>query len=222
MATAVKKSTGLRSSIIWTLVALVSFASCLLIPYLEGRSNSWWSVPPMLPADLLPVLLLLVACNVLFSRWVRSLFSKRRMLAAAGMFFFSLLLLGLRFAVRPADLFQRGFSHYAQTILTADEWREISRLAQEQIKPGGSLPGPHKTLWEETEHRALWSKFTAATQIRKLDPTLVIWVSSEGTNIEWGGALVGHRSVTILVDKSSQLPGATFIAEDIATSVTAD
>jgi hypothetical protein len=222
MATVAKKFAEIRNSLIWTLIALISFASYVVIPYWEGLSNSWWSLPPMLPADLLPFLLLFVAGLVLLRHWARALYFKRHVLAVTGMFFVSLLLFGLGFAVRPAALFQRGFSQYAKRVLTADEWRAISRLAQEQIQPGGSLPGPHKTLWEETEHRALWSRFTATTQIQKLDPTLVIWVSPESTNIEWGGALTGHRSVTVFTHKGGQLPDATFIAEDIATWVTAD
>src|SRR5437899_3317699 len=115
----------MKGRVIWTFAALVAFASRLMMPYFEGRSNSWWAIPPMLPADLLPLLLLFVTCVVLFSSCVRSVVSKRHAVATALMFFISLLLFVASLALRPADLFQRGFCHYVRTVLTVDEWRRV-------------------------------------------------------------------------------------------------
>src|SRR5260221_14413862 len=115
--------TEMKSPVVWTIIALVSFVSKVVMPYFEGCSNSWWVIPPMLPADLLPLLLLFVSCIVLLSRWIKSVVSKRHAVATALMFLVSLLLLSSSFILRSADLFKRGFYRYAVTVLTADEWR---------------------------------------------------------------------------------------------------
>jgi len=56
----------------------------------------------MLPADLLPFLLMFVSCFVLLLSWIRSLVSKRRVVAATFLFIVSLLLCGASFRVRRA------------------------------------------------------------------------------------------------------------------------
>jgi len=207
----------MKSSFIWTFIALVSFASGLVVPYVEGCSNSLW-----FPGDLLPLLLLFVSCIVLLSGWIRSIVSKRHVVATGLMLLISLLFFCASFMLRPADLFHLGFNHYAKTVLTSDEWRSISRFAQDHLKPEGQLPGPNKNLWNEKEHRALWSELTAATQIQKLDPSLMIFVRPGETEIVWGGALAGHRSIIIFTHKGDQSPRVSFIADDIATYISAD
>lgn len=216
------KFAEMRSAVIWTFIAFVCFVSGLVLPYLEGRANSWWSIPPIIPVDLLPLVLLAVSCLVLLSVWIRSVLSKRHVVATGWMALSSVVFFGASFTVRPADLFQRGFCHYAKTVLTADEWRGISRFAQAHPTADGRLPGPGKNLWKETEHRALWSELAAATQIQKLDPSLMILVHPDETQIVWGGALEGHRSVTIFTQKRAPFSGATFIADDIAICLGAD
>ena len=99
-------------------------------------------------------------------------------------------------------------------------------MAQERLGPEGQLPGPEKNLWEEKEHRALWSDICGGTKIQKLDPSLVIFVRPEETEVVWGGALVGHRGVVIFTRKGGDDHGAglsrtIFIADDIATFVSA-
>jgi hypothetical protein len=193
------------------------------MPYLEGRTNSIWIVPPVLPASVVPFVLLVVSCFVLLSAWIRSVMARRNAVAAGLMFLVGLLFLGASFKVRSGDLFRRGFNDYAKNALTADEWRGISRFAQEHLPADGRLPGPDKNLWSEKDHRVLWSALAAETQVQKLDPSLMIFVRPEQTEIVWGGALVGHRAIIISTrrnggaqrDKSStDLP----IAEDIFTS----
>ena len=206
------------------IVAMISFSLRLAMPYLEGRTNSWWAIPPMLPADLLPPVLMFVSSIVLFSNWIRAAVAKRPALTAASLFFVSLLLLGFSFTVRTADIFHRGFLQYAKHVLTADEWRSISRFAQEHLQPEGRLPGPRKNLWEETEHRKLWSALSAATQVEKLDPSLMILVHPGRTEIVWGGALSGHWGVTVSASQSSEnsqdaSSNRWRITEDIATVV---
>lgn len=137
------------------IVVIIAFGLRFSMPYLEGRTNSWWAIPPMLPADLLPLLLMFFSSFVLFLNWIGTLTGKRPALAAASLFFFSLLLLSVGFAVRTRDLFHRGFFQYANHVLTADEWRSISQFAQAHLQPEGQLPGPRKNLWEESEHRKL-------------------------------------------------------------------
>ena len=140
------KSAGMAGPVKWMIVAMISFSLRLAMPYLEGRTNSWWAIPPMLPADLLPPVLMFVSSIVLFSNWIRAAVAKRPALTAASLFFVSLLLLGFSFTVRTADIFHRGFLQYAKHVLTADEWRSISRFAQEHLQPEGRLPGPRKNL----------------------------------------------------------------------------
>ena len=211
---------------IWISVAFISFLSGLLIPYLEGRSNSFWVMPLMLPASLFPFVLLFVSSVALAWCWIRSVLAKRDVIAVGVMFSLSVVLFATSIILRPSDLFHCGFRHYAKTILTADEWRSISQVAQERLGPEGQLPGPEKNLWEEKEHRALWSDICGGTKIQKLDPSLVIFVRPEETEIVWGGALVGHRGVVIFTRKGGDDHGAglshtIFIADDIATFVSA-
>jgi hypothetical protein len=181
----------------------------------------------MLPASLFPFVVLFVSSAALAWCWIRSVLAKRDVIAVGVMFSLSVVLFGTSIKLRPSYLFHCGFHHYAKTILTTDEWRRISRVAQERLGPEGKLPGPEKNLWDEKEHRASWSGLCDATAIQKLDPSLMIFVRPEETEIVWGGALVGHRGVIIFSNKradehQSQMPQAKFIADDIATFVSAD
>lgn len=212
---------------IWACIALISFVARMLLPYLEGRSNSWWVIPPIIPADLPVGLFLFLSCIVLLGYWLQSRITKRHTRLTAAIFFISLLLLGSSFIIYPAKIFHYGFHSYAKSVLTADEWRSISQFAQEHMQPGARLPGPDKPLWNETEHRALWSGLCAATPIQKLDPSLMIFVSADETEIVWGSPLTGHRAVIIYSNKSgdnhrSKRPQYMFVADDIATGVSAD
>ena len=211
----------------WFLIAVISFVSALVLPYLEGRSNSLWMIPPMLPATVLPFLLLFVSSVALAWCWIRSILAKHDSFAVGVMLSLAVVLFVSSIILRPSYLFQRGFCHYAKTVLTADEWRSISRVAQGCLGPEGRLPGPDKNLFDEKEHRALWSNLCRSTQIQKLDPSLMIFVRPEETEIVWGGALAGHRGVIVFTSKSGndhqgRLSQAMFIAHDIATIVSAD
>lgn len=197
------------------------------MPYLEGRTNSIWIVPPVLPASVVPFVLLVVSCFVLLSTWMRSVMARRNAVAAGLMFLAGLLLLGASFKVPTAALFRRGFNDYAKNALTADEWRGISRFAQEHLPADGRLPGPDKNLWNEKDHRALWSALTAETQVRRLDPSLMIFVRPEYTEIVWGGALLGHRAIIISTSRDGgaqreKSPTDLPVAEDIFTSAGPD
>ena len=221
------QSAKTRIPSVWISIAFISFLSGLVIPYLEGRSNSFWVMPLMLPASLFPFVLLFVSSAALAWCWIRSVLAKRDVIAVGVMFSLSVVLFGTSIKLRPSYLFHCGFHHYAKTILTTDEWRSISRVAQERLGPEGKLPGPEKNLWDEKEHRALWSELCGATAIQKLDPSLMIFVHPEETEIVWGGALVGHRGVIVFTstrghDERGQTTQAKFIADDIATFVSAD
>jgi hypothetical protein len=209
-----------KPSKIWFFIASISFLSNLVIPYFEGRSNSWW-----FPVGLLPPVLLFVSCIALFLFCIRSVVAKRNGLAV--MLFAALLLFGASFAIRPADLFLLGFRDYAKNVLTLDEWRGISRFAQEHLRADGRLPGPGKNLWNEKDHRALWSALVAATRIQKLDSSLMIFVNAESTEIVWGGALVGHHGVVIFPSKNAtehrnRMSRSILIAKDIIVEISAD
>jgi hypothetical protein len=217
------KRTENESLTVWILTALISFVSALVLPYVEGRMNSVWVVPPLLPAIAVPLLLLFASCLALLRCWIRSV-RARQGGAGGGWFFLSLVLFAAAILMPRADVFQRGLAHYAKTVLTAEEWRGIARFAQERLPAQGMLPGPGKNLWNETEHRALWTELSAATPIQKLEPALVILVRPDRTEIMWGGALAGHRGIMIFngkkgEDANSRRSQARFIADDIATFI---
>jgi hypothetical protein len=64
----------MKRNIGWVLVALGGCAASKIMPYLEGRSNSVWAIPFLiLPASLLPLLLSLVCCGLLFGSAISAL-----------------------------------------------------------------------------------------------------------------------------------------------------
>ncbi len=229
--TSASRQFGIR--IIWTVFAIISFISALVMPYCEGRTNSLWIVPPMFPSSILPWVWLRLSCIVLFVLCIRSLLARRQMMITSLMFLVSLILFGSWFKMRPAAIFQRGFNGYVKTALTAEEWRDIGRFARTNLLPEGTLPGPGKnSLWDEKEDRALWSALYASTQIGRLDPALTIYTNAGETEIEWGGTLEGHWGVIIFASKADahQDPAAprgsyartNFIEDDIATFISSD
>jgi hypothetical protein len=191
--------------------------------YWESRSNSIWMGPWGLPPVLFPLLLLLLSVVALGWCLLWSVLKDRDAGAVGGMFLLAVGMFVTSFVLHPD-----GFPQYARTVLTAEEWRSIARLAQARLGPEGQLPGPNKNLWEEEKCRVLWSEFCGATQIQKLDPSLMIFVRPEETEIVWGGALAGHRAVVIFNDgkKRDVSPrrhtAYTFIADDIMTVVGPD
>lgn len=207
----------------WFFLASISFLSGLAMHYWESRSNSIWVGPFGLPASLFPFLLLLLSAVALGWCWLWSVLKRRGVGAVGGMFLMAVGMFVTGFVFRPD-----GFPQYARTVLAVEEWRTIARLAQDRLGPEGRLPGPNKNLWEEESCRALWSEFCGATQIQKLDPALMIFVRPEETEIVWGGALAGHRSVVIFNDgkkrdvQRRRNTTHTFIADDIMTVVGPD
>lgn len=208
----------MRRQVAWFSTSVFSFAASLIIPYSEGRMNSIWVIPPLLPADLLPLLLLFLGNVVLLASWLRS----RHFYESAGMFFIALTLLFACFTVDRMSFYQSGFGNYVKHMLTPDEWRSISKFAQQHIQSGEKLAGPNKNLWNE-KNKTLWAEFSAATQVGKLDPSLAIYVHSNRTAIVWGGALMGHRSVIIytstnpVTNSDVGFKRIKFITQDIAT-----
>ncbi len=207
----------MKSNIAWTLIALAAFGADKVMPYLEGRSNAWWAT-----ADLLPLLLLLACCVFLLSSAIRSLFSKRHQVAKSLLFIASMLLLGACFLVLPAETFHRGFTEYARTVLTADEWRAIARYARDHQK----TPANTESSSSQELNPELREGLESATSFRKLNHSPRIFADSEQAEIYWGGALTGHRVVIVFAHKGVLPPQgrypATFIAEDIATYITED
>jgi hypothetical protein len=214
----------MKKPIIWVLISLASFILVPVMPYFEGRTNSVWVFPPLLPADILPPFFILVSAVALFFCWIRSIRTKHRSFEVALMFCASLVFFLGCFAVDRADLYGLGFHSYAKNILTADEWRSISRFAQAHLKTGEVLHGPSKNLWDEKNERALWTELAAATRVQKLPSSLVIFVHPDCTTVVWGGALTGHRGVIIATGDGAAFqhgksPHTRFITEDIATSI---
>jgi len=215
----------LKVQIILVSVSLLSVGLGVVMSYFEGRSNSLSVIPTFLPAIVVPFLCLFVSCMVLFSLGIHSLYKKQHRIVVWWMFFLSLALCRALFFIDYGAIFARGFHDYAEHVLTPDEWRAISRFAQEHIKPDESISGPGKGLGDDAVNRAIWPQFEAATQIKKLPSKWLISVNSDWTEIEWGGALVGHRAVRVTTTKKvtilSDLPDYLYhpmsIREDIFT-----
>lgn len=198
------------------------------MPYWEGRSNSLWILPPLIPADTLPLLALFISFLCLLGILIRSLIRRQNRLEVTWMFSATLIFVVVWLSIVPMARYHRGFTHYVKTVLTPDEWRDISRFAQTHLQPGEWLFGPRRQ--KKPEDRDLWAKFTTSTQIEKLDTDFaLIHVESGSTTISWGGGLVGHRGVIVYSDgsrKESEDPPhffrSTFIADDILVFVSSD
>jgi hypothetical protein len=195
------------------------------MPYCEGLKNSIWVVPPLLPAELVPLLLLFLNAVIFFFCMIHSLIKKHNVLAMTLMFLVSLLFFVGSFFIDHQRIYLYGFKNYAKDVLTTEEWRSISRFAQTHLKPGDYLRGPEKTVQDDGE-RKLWSQFTNQTQIQKLGPYVMISIPDPGrTEIEWGSALVGHRAVIICSNTNDISPpndvfrGPLFFAPDIAVYI---
>ena len=178
----------------------------------------------MLPAYILPALLMFVSWIFFLLSWIPLIISKRHVAVTTLLFVGGLVFFSASIRMCHAYLYQRGFCHFAKTVLSADEWRSISRVAQEQIKPEGSLFGPGMNHWAARADRDVWSKIAASTKIGKLEPSLMIFVRANATDIIWGGELTGNRGVRIFTKKSDEnVEGhqlrEVFITEDIAVVV---
>jgi len=210
---------GIEKNVGWTLVALAACVLSNIMPYLEGRFNSLWAIPILFfPADLLPPLLSLVCCVLLLGSTIRAILIKRYRMAKAFLFLVGLLLLGGS-VVLQIELCHRGFTQYARTVLTAEEWREIARYAQKHMMPDGERRS-------RAETSAILDELESATPFRKLKHSPMIQVRPEETGFYWGGALTGHRYVVVFNHQDGPArqgePGGKFIAEDIATFISGD
>ena len=195
------------------------------MPYCEGRENSIWVVPPLLPAEIVPLGLLFLTAAIFFFCLVASLIRKCDILVATLFFLGGLVLFAGWFFINNQRLYLFGFTNYARNVLTTEEWRSIARFAQAKMKPDDYLSA-FDIMVENGGKRNLWSEFTNHTQIQKLGPGLTISVPApDRTEIEWGSALVGHRAVLIYSNTNDISPpddvfsGPLFFAPDIATFI---
>lgn len=194
----------------WFLLALISFSS--------GMAAAYWEGPVGSPVSIFAFLALLLSVVALAWCWLWTALKRQGARAVGGM-----LLVAAGLVVASVPMRPDGFPRYVKTVLTTEEWRTLARFAQARLGPEGRLPGPEKNLWNEHEHRTLWSEFCSATPIQKLDPSLMIFVHREETEIVWGGALAEHKAVIISADGKRLAPPhgrhttSTFIADDIVT-----
>jgi hypothetical protein len=197
------------------LLALVAILVDTVLPYFEGRSNHWWGIGFL--AFLLSHVLSIFCAFFLLGSFVRSLFTKRHRLAKAAMLLLGPPLLYASFTLSPPGLalFHLGFTQWARTIVTLDEWREIARYTHEHKMPEAE-PLSSESLYQK--------ELASATAFGKLGYAPRIYVTPDYTEIYWGGALGGHRYVIIFARKGGEIPDepyrSTFIAEDIATYTT--
>jgi hypothetical protein len=210
-------------NIAWTVIALAAFAARVVMPYLEGRSNDWWAIPPLLPAELLPMLLLLVSGGVLLGSAIHSLFTGRQRLTKVLMAGLSVFLFRASFEVEGGKLFHRGFSDYARNVVTPEEWREMARFSQAHVKRMDGFLGNAAHL---DVYRDFRDKPTTATAFGKFHYPPRIFADPGATCFVWGGPLSGHRYVVVFTEKRGEIPSdafsGAFIAEDIVTYITTD
>lgn len=211
----------MKTPLIWISIAALSFLMGLVMPYFEGRTNSWWIVPPLLPAELIPVLSLLASFFALFVLLVDAIIFRRHRLPIVSLFVLSFALLVGRIFIIPADIFHRGFHSFAQHTLTDEEWRAIARFAQLHISPECGF-----WRWRDNDP-SLLTEFCASTNIEKLGSRFAIFVHPTYTEITWGSALTGHRSVVVFTGTDTSFPKRNnpmplFLANDIATYVDSD
>jgi len=120
-------------------LSVLSFISAIVMPYCEGRENSIWAVPPLLPAEIVPLGLLFLIAAILFFFLVASLIRKSDILVATLFFLGSVMLFAGFFFINNQRLYLFGFTNYAKNVLTTEEWRSIARVAQAKMKPGDYL-----------------------------------------------------------------------------------
>lgn len=155
-----------------------------------------------------------------------SFIARRNLKAASLTFFLSFMLIVVSFVINWPRLYLHGFKHYAKTVLTADEWRTISRVAHAHMTPGDSFRKP-EIIDDDENQRARWAQFTNETQIQKLGQDDTIYVNvpdTQTTEIEIGGSFVGVlRGVVIYSNTNNISPPEDslngpplFFAPDIA------
>lgn len=192
--------------------------SFFAISYIGGRLGMPLSIG-MLPAQIVPVLIILFSTIALLVICVVTLVKGRNRRLAFSMLALSLLFSVSGLVVAPAKIFQIGFRHGIKSTISSAELREIARVCSNTLPLNGRLPGPKKwSLWNETEHRATWNALVNSTSLGKLDSSMVIFNYADEVEIAWGGALVGHWGVIIQKTGSSSgdiAPGIkTFISSD--------
>lgn len=207
-------------------VSFLSLISVAVMEYFEGRANATWIVPPLLPAAVVPIFILFLSTVVLFFCMVGSLLARGKVAAASLMFLVSVTLFAVSLAINYPRLYLHGFTHYAKTILTTEEWRNISRVAHAHIAPGDSLREPDPDGVDQDESQlAHWGVITNETQIQKLGPYVTIYVPDpQTTEIESGSSFFGCRGVVIYSNTNNMSPPEDsvdgpplFFAPDIAT-----
>jgi hypothetical protein len=204
-------------------VSVFAFISVIVMPYCEGRANATWIVPPLLPAEVVPISVLFLSTAMLFFCMVGSFRVWGKVVAASLTFSVSFALFAVSFTINYPRLYLHGFKHYADTILTTEQWRNISGVAHAHIMPGDSLREPDE-VDQDVHQRARWAEITNETQIQKLGPYVMIYVPDPQTaEIESGSSFFGCRGIVIYADTNNMSPPEDsadgpplFIAPDIA------
>jgi len=167
-----------------------------------------------LPAQIVPVLIILFSSITLAAICIVTLVQGSNRRLAFSMLFLSWLFLAPGFVITPAKVFQIGFRQRILSTVSPAELREIARVCSTAIPLDGRLPGPMN--WSpsnEPEYRGTWNVLIDRTSLGKLDAPTVIFNHAEAVEIDWGGALAGHRG--IIIQKNGSVGGD--IAPDIRT-----
>ena len=192
-------------SIAMCFVAACAAASFPMIEYAGGLSGFPLCVGAF-PAQIIPLLIQLFAIAALIIFLIRAVRNKSAKGVVAICLVVAIACFFCDWFISPVQFFKAGFRVRIHRTISPEELRTLARVARAEIpmgnisfRPGeGILPSPGKgSLWEEAEHRKMWDAVTNQTAIGKLDPGLVVCVSSNDVELSWGGALVGHWGLRI-------------------------
>ena len=174
--------------------AACAAASFPMIEYVGGRTGFPLCVD-IFPAQIVPFLIRLIALVGLITCLISAMLGKSAKRVPAICLVIAIACFACDWLSSPTRFFKAGFRVRIRRTISADELRTIARVARTEIpmgnvsfRPGeGILPSPGKgSLWNEAEHRKIWDAIVNQTAIGKLDPGLVVLVSSNDVVLSWG------------------------------------
>jgi hypothetical protein len=195
----------MRKSIATFIVCVCAAFSIPILSYLEGRLNTVFAVPPMLPAEIVPILIIIICLIIFLYLWQQSFFMRKNRLITSILVGVSILTLFFSYEITSMGLGRYGLRDYAKNSMSPQDWRIVAQRSKEIIGVGSTCYGPQKNLFEKEKHQAKWEQLVSKTKIGKLDAHIIIFVTPVSAEFCWGGALVGHRYIIVYYNENSPL-----------------
>jgi hypothetical protein len=195
----------MKKTIATFIVCMLSAFSIPILSYLEGRFNTVFAIPPMLPAAVVPVLIILICLIIFLFLWQQSFLKRKNRLITSILIGVSILTLFLSYKIMSLPLCGFGLRDYAKNIMSPQDWHILAQQSKEIIGVGSTYYGPQKIIFEKEKHQAKWEQLVSTTKIGKLDAHTMIFVTPVSVEFCWGGALVGHRYIIVYYNENSPL-----------------